>query len=188
MLFDRVLGNILSDPAGRYSGRAQDAWDMTWRECARRAVRGRTVRGLSVGALLPPGKRLRHGDVLADDDRAGLVVVNVLPCETWVATFADAASLAAAALELGNLHVPVEIDAGADAASVARLVALPDGPVRGVFDRLARSCQPAVRRFQPLPATVTAGAAATLSPDFRLVRRGADRATPRASQLMNSRE
>ena len=181
MLCDRILGNVDTDAAGRYASRSRDALELTWRECARRAVRGRTEGGRTVGVLLPLGTHLRHGDVLADDGDVGLVVVTVVPCETWVADFADPASMAMASLELGNLHVPVEVIAP------LRLVTIPDGPIRGVLDRLASSWRAEVRRFQPLRATVS-GESLQLSERFSVVRarpQSQDAADP---QLTNSRE
>ena len=175
MLCDRVLGNIYSDPTGRYAGRVRDALELTWRDCTRRAVRGRTTNGRCVGVLLPVGINLRHGDVLTDEGDAEIVVVDVAMCEAWVAEFADAASMATAALELGNLHVPVEV------AGELRLVTLPDGPTRGVLDRLASAWKAEVRRFQPLRATV-AGGDVQLASTFDVVR-----SRPPA-QLTNSRE
>jgi urease accessory protein UreE len=181
MLCDRVLGNVGSDATGRYAGRPRDALELTWRECARRAVRGRTANGLSVGILLPPGAHLRHGDVIADDDAAGLVVVAVSPCEVWVADFADAAALATAALELGNLHVPVEV------ADPLRLMTPPDGPSRGVLDRLAAAWRAETRRFQPLRATVSAGGL-RVAESFKVMRPGSGAAAAPPPQLMNNRE
>lgn len=157
MLCERVLDNIDPDVAG---ARRVDPLDLNWRDCYRRAVRGRTRGGVDVGVMLPLGTHLRHGDVLFDGDE-GVVVANVLPCEVWVAEFADARALATAALELGNHHVPVEV-AGAG------LVCLPDGPVRGVFDRHAKSWRREFRRFRPLRATVVS-ASVQLSPVFRRV-------------------
>jgi urease accessory protein UreE len=181
MLCDRVLGNVGSDDAGRFAGRPTDVLELTWRDCLRRAVRGRTNGGLPIGILLPRRTRLRHGDVLADDAVAGtLVVVDVQPCEVWVADFADSTTLATAALELGNLHVPVEV------AAPQSLVTLPDGPVRAVFDRLARSWRSEVRRFEPLKATVLPSDV-RLAAGFATVRRP-PAAVADAPQLTNSRE
>ena len=172
MLCDRVLGNVHDEPPARYAGKAQDILEITWRDCTRRALRARTESGRRIGVLLPLGAALRHGDVLLETEQS-VVVVGVTPVEVWVADFPDAASMAAAALELGNFHVPVEIGAG------AQLVALPDGPTRGVFDRYAATWRPEVRRFTPLRATVTAGA-------VRLAERFA--VAPVRPQLTNSRE
>ena len=181
MLCDRILGNVDSDDAGRYAGRPRDALELSWRDCARRAVRGVTADGRRVGVLLAPGNHLRHGDVIADDAAAGLVVVAVTPCEVWVADFPNAAAMAAAALELGNLHVPVEVVAPLS------LLTTPDGPTRGVFDRLAAAWRAERRRFQPLRATVnTAGL--RMAESFAVVRRPAGPEPSRPAQLTNSRE
>ena len=187
MLCDRILGNVASADPARFAGKEHDVLDVTWRDCARRAVRGRTRGGSAVGVLLPLGTTLRHGDVLVEDDHR-IVSVNLLPCEVWVANCADAASLANAALELGNLHVPVEATAD------GQLVTPPDGPARGVLDRYAERWRPEVRRFQPLRATVigTSGNL-RLAESFQLKRAAATvtattAAAGAASQLTNSRE
>lgn len=152
MLCDHVLGNVYGERASHYAGKKHDLVALTWRDCTRRAVRARTGSGRQIGVLLPLGATLRHGDVLLEtEDR--LAVVDVTPCEVWVADFPDAASMASAALELGNLHVPVEV------AGVLQLVILPDGPTRGALDRHAGKWRPDVRRFAPLRATVTGPAA-----------------------------
>jgi urease accessory protein len=184
MLCDRVLGNVDSDDgARRYAGRPRDTLELTWRECARRAARGQTAGGRPVGVLLPRGTHLRQGDVIADEGAAGLVVVSVAPCEVWVAEFADAAAMAKAALELGNLHVPVEVT------GPLSLATTPDGPTRGVFDRLAAAWRVEHRRFQPLRSTVSAGALG-MAESFSVVRRSADAGADagHSPQLTNSRE
>jgi len=172
MLFDQALGNVFDDP-DRYSGREHDRVPMQWRDCSRRAVRAMSERGLRVDVLLPLGRSLRHGDVLSDDGTA-IVVVDVVPCEVLVADFADAASLASAALELGNLHVPAEAPGG------LQLVTLPDGPVRGMLERYACGSRILLRRLAPLRATVLASNVG-LAPSFRVMRRD-------DAQLINSRE
>lgn len=162
MLCDRVLGNFGSADADRYAGKVRDTIDLSWRDCARRAVRARSRRGRTVGILLPLGSTLRHGDVVFEDDEE-FVAVSVSPCDVWVADFADGASIAMAALELGNLHLPVEVP------GPAQLVTLPDGPARGVLDRHATTWRQEVRRFAPVRVTV-GGSAVKLSGDFRLLR------------------
>ena len=164
MLCDRILGNVASADPARFAGKEHDVLDVTWRDCARRAVRGTTRGGVAVGVLLPLGQSLRHGDVLFGDD-ARLVVANVIPVEVWVASFEDPASMAAAALELGNLHVPVEVAEG------AALIALPDGPTRGVLDRRAAKWETQLRRFAPLRETVL-GSELRLSGTFGVRRAG----------------
>ena len=164
MLCDRVLRNVASLSPDLLAGKASDTLDVSWRDCARRAIRGTTRGGVAVGVLLPLGQSLRHGDVLFEDD-ARLVVASVVPVEVWVASFEDTASMAAAALELGNLHVPVEVAEG------ATLVALPDGPTRGVLDRRALKWEAQLRRFAPLRETVLGGEL-RLSPTFGVPRAG----------------
>lgn len=173
MLCDRVLGNVATISPDRLADRAVDTLDVTWRDCARRAVRGTTRGGVSVGVLLPLGQSLRHGDVLFED-HVRLVVASVIPVEVWVAGFETASSMAAAALELGNLHVPVEVAEG------TTLIALPDGPTRGVFDRRAVKWQPQLRRFAPLRETVL-GSELRLASTFG-VRRAAGIPTAVSSQ------
>jgi urease accessory protein UreE len=165
MLCDRVICNVDNDPPERFAGKARDVFEIAWRDATRRAIRGWSEGGLSIGVLLPLGMALRHGDVILEMD-SSVVVVHVTPCEVWVAEFCDAASLATAALELGNLHVPVQVAGGLE------LVTLPDGPTRGILDRHATTWRPEVRRFEPLRSTVTSGS-------VRLARN---------LQLINSRE
>lgn len=172
MLFEQVLGNVFGDPA-RYAGRTYDRVLIGWRDCSRRAVRATSERGLRVDVLLPLGQSIRHGDVLTDDGTA-IVVLDVVPCEVVVADFADAASLASAALELGNLHLPVEAPGG------LQLVTVPEGPARGVLGRYASGSRVLLRRFAPLRGTVLAGNVG-LAPSFRVTRRS-------DAQLINSRE
>lgn len=173
MLFDRVLGNVFDDPA-RYAGREYDRVPLGWRDCSRRAVRAMSGRGLRVDSLQPLGQSLRHGDVLADDGTV-LLVIDVVPCEVIVADFADAASLASAALELGNLHVPVEAPGGLQLATLA------DGPAHAVLRRYSSESRILQRRFAPLRATVL-GSSVGLAPSFRVTRRDDE------AQLINSRE
>src|SRR4051812_8569646 len=150
MLCDRVLGNLGRDDDARFAGKARDVLELTWRDCARRAVRGVTRGGLRVGVLLPLGQCVGHGDVVFEDG-SSFVEVHVLPCEMLVANFADSVSIANAALELGNLHVPVQV------LSELQMGTLPDGPVRAVLARYAASWRVETRRFAPLRATVTGG-------------------------------
>ena len=120
----------------------------------------------------------------APDDRR-VVTVNLLPCEVWVAEFDDAMLLANAALELGNLHLPVEATAN------GQLVTPPHGPARGVLDRHAKHWRPEVQRFQPLRATVLGtGGNLRLAESFELKHAAATVTAPAspASQLTNSRE
>jgi urease accessory protein len=169
MLCERILGNVGTDPPGRYAGKVRDVLQVTWRDCARRAIRGRTERGINIGVLLPLGLHLRHGDVILETHSA-VVVTHVIPCEVWVAEFSGASALATAALELGNLHAPVEVIDG------SQLAALPDGPTRGVLDKHAATWWPETRRFNPLRSTISSGGV-RVAPNFEL-----------RTQLTNRRE
>ena len=174
MLCDRVLGNVFEDPP-RFDRRRRDPIELTWRDCSRRAVRAASAAGVRVGIVPPVGVRVRHGDVLFDDG-AVIGVVSLTPCEVLVAAFADAASLARAALELGNLHVPVEV---ADAA----LITPPGGQAVGVFERYASGVRPEVRRFSPLRATVLGGGGVELAAGFG-VRRASTDEQPRVEPVV----
>jgi|tagenome__1003787_1003787.scaffolds.fasta_scaffold20297646_2 urease accessory protein len=162
MLCERILGNILSENPERVAGKSLDQIDLDWRQCSRRGVRACSRAGLTVGILVPLGQTLRHGDILFEDEES-VVAVNVVQSEVLVGEFSNPASLAAAALELGNLHVPVEV------APDMRLVTLPDGPTRGVLERYAADVRVDVQRFAPLRATVLAGSV-KLSDSFRVAR------------------
>jgi urease accessory protein UreE len=180
MLVDRILGNI-ADPRGAFAAAAQDPLELTWRQCTLRALRARSMGGQDLSLLLPPGTYVRHGDVLVEVE-ARAIVVAVIPCEVWVATFEQPGTLAAAALELGNLHVPVEVQG-------SHLITVPGGPVQGVFGRYADSWHVEIRHFQPLRATVV-GAAVQLAPALRRLTAAASaphRPAPQTSQLTNNR-
>ena len=168
MLFDRVLGNV-DDPPGEIGRDPAHGVELSWDDCNRRAIRARTNRGFDVGILPPLGTTLRHGDVLGSSratitDTAATLLVHVRPCEVWVATFPDVPSLASAALELGNLHVPAQVTAASE------LITLPDGPALGVFSRYAAAWRAETRRFVPLRATVL-GAEVKLSRSLQITRR-----------------
>ena len=171
MLCDQVLGNVDADPS-RYEGKTLDPLPLSWRDCTRRAVRGRTEGGRSIGVLLPRGARLHHADVLLESGTYA-VFVNVQPCDVLVADFVDGVAIACAALELGNLHVPVEVT------NDLQLVTLPDGPSRAALECYAADVRHEVRRFTPLRATVS-GSSVRLAESFSLSRP--------AAQLTKSRE
>jgi urease accessory protein UreE len=152
MLFDLHLGNAAHldlDPGG-----LTEIVDIPWHECAGRALRKTTRAGHAVGILIPLGVSLRDGDVLAREVEGGrrdILLVHVPPCDVWLISPANAHQLAQIALELGNLHVPVEVTA------TGELVVIPDGPTRQVLDQYRVLYKPAVRVFAPLRATVLQG-------------------------------
>jgi urease accessory protein UreE len=150
ILCDGVLGNVSSLPAARFVGKSADLLSLTWLECTRRASRQKTAGGRQVAVLLPIGSTLSHGDVLYEDEGC-YIVVEVRPCELWVVTTLDRAGLARVAVELGNLHVPVEVT------SSGELLTPPDGPTKGVLRRHGVAYSHCERRFAPLRVTVKSG-------------------------------
>jgi urease accessory protein len=150
LLCDRVLGNVATLPPNRFDGKSADPLSLTWLDCTRRAIRARSASGRDVGILLPLGVSIAHGDVLHEDD-AAYVVVEVQPCELWLVRAASPAALARVALELGNLHAPVEVTPDGE------LLTPPDGPTEGALRRHGATYTLSHRRFTPLRATVTSG-------------------------------
>jgi len=51
---------------GSHGGPAWDCVDLNWQQTLRRALRLVSRRGQRIDVLLPPGGRLRHGDVLCE--------------------------------------------------------------------------------------------------------------------------
>jgi urease accessory protein UreE len=77
-------------------------------------------------------------------------VANVVPTDVFVARLATIADMGKLALELGNLHAPVQI---ADDA----LITLADGPAEEVLDRLAIPFSRCDHRFEPTPIVAAVG-------------------------------
>src|SRR4051812_36396562 len=105
MYCERILSHL--DPDSADVGLAIDWLDLSWFDCTQRALRKRTRAGLDVRVLLPAGQTLRHGDVLQRDETT-LIAVNLLPANVLVASPAGIGAMGRIAVELGNLHVPVE--------------------------------------------------------------------------------
>jgi urease accessory protein UreE len=82
--------------------------DIEWSECGRE-LKTQTRSGQPVSVLLPPGQTLRHHDIIYEDAETA-IAINVLPCAVIVAPVLDWREMAMLALELGNLHVPVQLD------------------------------------------------------------------------------
>ena len=143
MLVEAPLGNILDADSCDVSVRAIDWLDLSWAQCASRAMRRQSRSGLEVRFLLGLGISLRHGDLLwQSDDGSSAVVVNVLPSEVLVATATTLEEAASIGFELGNLHAPMQFAA-------ERIITLYDGPIQAVLDRLVVSYERQTRRFEP---------------------------------------
>jgi urease accessory protein UreE len=160
MLVERVLGNLEADAAP--AGVTIDWLDLTWSQCIGRALRGTTRGGRMIRVLLPVGFRgLRHGDILYMGVEKDWAAVHVLPTSVLVAPLSDPVLAARVALELGNLHVPVEIGS-------VQITVLPDSPTEAVFRRYGVTARPELRRFQPDPCSTRA--IPLRSPRFEIAR------------------
>ena len=75
-------------------------------------------------------------------DQRSCIALNVLPAEMLVGSPADAGAMARLGYEIGNLHVPMEIDGG-------KIIAPSDGPIEAAFERAGVAFAVETRRFQP---------------------------------------
>lgn len=159
MLIEQVVGNLLTQDISE----PIDWLDLTWSECAQRAVRRPTRGGVMVRVLLPLGQSLRHGDILirGKSGQSSTIVVNLIPCPVLVITPRDLQVWAQVAYELGSLHVPVQLDG-------EKLVTLCDGPIEGLLERLEVPFLMQTLRFEP---SLTSQGQITVSDAFALNRR-----------------
>lgn len=156
MIFDRVVGNV---HASGDAGPSVDDWiDLRWRECFARAARLRTRGGRDIRLLLPLAAQLRHGDVISDG--TGEIGIAVRPCNVLLLHPPDPPKAILAALGLGNLHAPVQLDG-------EQLIALPDGPVEEFLNSLGVPFTPDVRRFEP--TSIAAPLRAQLASQFQII-------------------
>jgi urease accessory protein UreE len=142
MICERVIGHVTDDAAN------VDWIDITWLQTVRRALRLKSRSGRAVDILLPRGAQLRHGDVVATVDGVPLAIW-VGPCELLILQTANVAQASLVALELGNLHVAVEVQGD-------RLLTPDDGPAREIAHRHSIAFSTCVGRFHPLRETVQA--------------------------------
>jgi urease accessory protein len=164
VLIDQAIGHLgeLDHRLTRHNGAAVDWVDLTWTQCARRAFRIKSRGGRDLKILLRLGQTLRHGDIVWQSaSRGELVAVNVLPTNVIVGRTGDAKQLALLAYELGNLHVPIELEGD--------LIISPfDGPVMEAFEKIGIDFQTISRRFIP---TAIGTPGVSLSAEFRIERK-----------------
>ena len=156
VLCDRVIRNLgdMPPPPGAV------AVGLTWQECRVRALQKLLADGRKLRILLPPGVTLRHGDVL--HEAAGeLIYIEAIPAEL-LRIAASAVDLVRVIYAFGNLHLPIQIDAG-------QLLTPADGPAMAVLRELGLIATPERRRFDPLP--LPNGLTFRLSTDFTVSRR-----------------
>ena len=136
LLCDRVLRQFDGS-----ADRRLDHLDLRWDECHRRASAKTTGSGRPVRLLLRLGVVLRDGDVIADTVDC-LLVVRVMPCQVLVVRPTSPHEAALTTLELGNLHVPVEV-------GETEILTPADGPAMGVLTRRSIVYSVEERLFQP---------------------------------------
>jgi urease accessory protein UreE len=141
MTCERVIGKV--------DETANVDWaEIDWKQTVRRALRLRTRSGRAINVLLPRHHPpLRHGDLLCMVD-AIPVAIFVRPSRLLRIEVKDASTMGRLCAELGNLHVPLEVDGYV-------VLTLEDGPVCEVIDRYGLRGIASVGRFHPLRFTVT---------------------------------
>jgi len=112
--------------------------------------------------VLSIGQYLRHGDILSRD-LTSVIAVNVILTKVLVAHPPNAATMAQLALELGNLHLPVEIAAN-------EVIMIPDGPAEAILARMEIPFSTDIRRFSP--ELCSARNLVLCSDDFSMSRNG----------------
>jgi len=159
MFCDRILGNLESNELGE----SEIDWlDLTWIDCTRRALRRHTLGGTEMKLVLSIGQSLRHGDILSRD-LTSVIAVNVIATKVLVAHPSNALKMGQLALELGNLHLPVEIAAN-------EVTMIPDGPTEAILARMEIPFSTDIRRFSP--ELCSARNLVSFSDDFSMSRKG----------------
>lgn len=118
---------------------------VSWEQSLRRALRLVSRGGERVDVLLPPGQRLKQGDVLAyspDTIAVQMETIAVIAIQTPNALMA-----ARLAFHLGNLHLPAQVTADA-------IFTPDDGPARSAAEQFGLTWTPATARFYPEPVTL----------------------------------
>ena len=107
MWCDRILYNQSRPPNEPAHGKLVDYIDVDWQECTR-VLKKRSRHGEEIRVFLPRDQRLKHGDIVHEDDER-IIAVNVLPIAAVIAGPGSIPSLLTLVLELGNLHWPTQI-------------------------------------------------------------------------------
>jgi urease accessory protein UreE len=158
MWCERVIRNCAGQSEADWGGRTVEWVDIEWNECGR-LLKKQTRSGQPVRVLLPPGQKISHNDVIFES-ATHAIAIHVMPCEVVVAGVSNAVKMAALALELGNLHLPVEIRPG-------QLLFIEDGPAMEVLDALQIQFTREVRRFEPMK--VISSPSVEVSPTLRTI-------------------
>ena len=129
-------------PEDAESGDRDIDWvEIDWPQTLRRALRLVSNAGKRVDVLLPPGGRLRHGDVLFSFHNT-LIAVFLRPCDVMALRPPDKETSVRLALRLGNLHLSAEVE--------GEIIYTPvDGPAQALADALEVPFSHQRRRFFP---------------------------------------
>jgi urease accessory protein UreE len=103
------------------------------------------------------------------EDEVQSIAIHVVPCELIVAKITDSRKLALLALEIGNLHLPAQVEKD-------EIAFIEDGPVMEVLDTMQIPWTKQHRRFDP--AQVISVPSVDLSPALRTIIRSQPQ-TPR---------
>ena len=175
MWCERIIRNCgdASGPgwADQWAGRSVDWVDIEWTDCGR-VLKKQTRSGEPVRVLLSPGQMLRHGDVIYEDAHR-TIIINVMSCEVVVAKPQDPHTLALIALELGNLHMPTQIEPD-------EIAFIEDGPAMAVLDALEVPWTREVRRFEPVQTISTP--TVNISPALRMIIRSKETSSNQESK------
>jgi urease accessory protein UreE len=158
MLVESATANIY-DPNSPPILEEIDWLDLTWLECRNRAGRKRTRSGREIRILLRLREFLQNGDVLGRWVDGPTIVVNLLPAEVIIATPRNPTEMVHLALELGNLHVPVQI-------SAEQLITPCDSSVEALLGRFSIPFETQSKLFQAQfwPESIR------LADNFRIIR------------------
>jgi urease accessory protein UreE len=161
--------------AADWHGRAIDWVDIAWNECGH-SLKKKTRAGCPVSVLLPVGQTLAHNDLIYQDE-AKAIVIHVLACEVIVAHITDVREMATLALELGNLHLPVQI-------GNEQIVFIENEAAKSVLEAMKIRWTKEIRRFEPTPVMSSPGI--ERSPEFRVIIRSreAQQAAPDPRPLL----
>jgi urease accessory protein len=164
MWCEKVRGNLAELIDSTTSELDIDFVELAWHQCGQ-IVKTQTTTGEPIRILLSRGQRLRHGDVVYQDERR-LVVIKVTPCEVIVAYVPRAEDAAILALELGNLHLPAQIGDG-------EILFIEDVCAVKVLEFRSMPWKREIRRFEP--SHVLSAPVIQRADDLRIIRGRPDR-------------
>ncbi|MBE3554372.1 MAG: urease accessory protein UreE [Thermicanus sp.] len=143
MLITKALGNVKETPAIELE---QVEWEnvfLHWEELEKRILRVRSDRGREIGIRLETEKGLEEGDILFKEGNLW-GKVSLLPSKVIVIEPMDRMEMIRLAYEVGNRHLPLEIQP-------PLMVLLHDEPSAELLRRLHIPFTVEERPFRPFP-------------------------------------